>query len=159
MGKPTSIEQKNMIRDTASRDIVIIGQQPWDTEIGSNCKDIAMEMSKKNRVLYVNSPLDRVTMIRNKDDEKIKRRVEVLKGRENGLIRINDNLWNLYPDCMVESINWINIDYVFDTINKKNNRNFADAVKRALYEIKFRDYILFNDSEMFKGFYLNEFLS
>ncbi len=148
-----------MPRNKVSRDIVIIGQQPWDTEIGSNCKDIALEMSKKNRVLYVNSPLDRVTMMRNKDDVKIKRRIEVLKGRENGLIRINDNLWNLYPDCMVESINWINIDYVFDTLNKKNNRKFAHSIKRALHEIKFQDYILFNDSEMFKGFYLNELLN
>ncbi|MEJ7779625.1 MAG: glycosyltransferase [Daejeonella sp.] len=147
-----------MLRNTVSKDIVIIGQQPWDTEIGSNCKDIALEMSKKNRVLYVNSPLDRVSMIRNKEDEKIKKRIEVIKGRENGLIRIKDNLWNLYPDCMVESINWINIDYVFDTINKNNNRKFAEAIKRALHEINFHDYILFNDSEMFKGFYLNEYL-
>lgn len=148
-----------MLRSRISRDIVIIGQQPWDTEIGSNCKDIALELSKKHRVLYVNSPLDRATLIRSKDDEKVQRRMEVLKGRENGLIRINDNMWNLYPDCMLESINWINIDYVFDTINKTNNRKFAEAVKRALDELKFHGYILFNDSEMFKGFYLNEFLN
>ena len=27
------------------RDIVIVGQQPWDVEIGSNCKNIALEFS------------------------------------------------------------------------------------------------------------------
>ena len=43
------------------RDIVVVGQQPWDTALGSNCKDIALEFSRHNRVLYVNSPLDRNT--------------------------------------------------------------------------------------------------
>jgi hypothetical protein len=41
-------------------DIVITGQQAWDVEIGSNCKNIALEFSKQHRVLYVNSPLDRI---------------------------------------------------------------------------------------------------
>ena len=41
-----------------SRDIVVTGIQAWDIEIGSNCKNIAIEMSKKHRVLYVNPPLD-----------------------------------------------------------------------------------------------------
>ena len=148
-----------MLRTRISRDIVIIGQQPWDTEIGSNCKDIALELSKKNRVLYVNSPLDRATLMRNRDDERVQTRIEVLKGKRNGLVRINDNLWNLYPDCMVESINWINIEYIFDTINKSNNKKFASAIQSAIDEIKFHGYVLFNDSEMFKGFYLNEFLN
>ena len=139
-----------MLKRRITRDIVIIGQQPWDTEIGSNCKDIALEMSKKHRVLYVNSPLDRATLLRSRDDEKVQTRIDVLKGRKNGLIRINDNLWNLYPDCMVESINWININYIFDSINRTNNKKFAASVQRALYEIKFNDHILFNDSEIFK---------
>ena len=54
-----------------NRDIIIVGQQPWDVEIGSNCKNIAIEFSKNNRVLYVNSPLDRFTSLRNQHDPKI----------------------------------------------------------------------------------------
>ena len=96
-----------MIKEVMNRDIVIIGQQPWDTDIGSNCKDIALEMSKTNRVLYINSPLDRITRIRKNKDPKVRKRLAVVNGKENGLIKINENLWNLYPDCMVESINWI----------------------------------------------------
>lgn len=49
-----------------NKDIIIVGQQAWDTDIGSNCKNIALEMSKNNRVLYVNSPLDRITLLRKK---------------------------------------------------------------------------------------------
>lgn len=50
-----------MIRN---RDIIVVGQQPWDVEIGSNCKNIATEFAKHNRVLYVNSPLDRITFFK-----------------------------------------------------------------------------------------------
>ena len=148
-----------MFRNIAGSDIVIIGQQPWDTEIGSNCKDMALEMSKRNRILYVNSPIDRITRLRGKNDVKVKKRIAVLHGKESGLVKINDNLWNLYPDCMVESINWINIGYIFDAFNKRNNRIFAEAIKRALHELKFQNHILLNDSEMFKGFYLKDYLN
>ena len=48
-------------------DIVIVGQQPWDTTIGSNCKNIASVFARKNRVLYVNSPLSRMTAIKEKE--------------------------------------------------------------------------------------------
>lgn len=147
-----------MLTNTTNRDIIIIGQQPWDTEIGSNCKDIALEMSKSNRVLYINSPLDRATRMLSRNDSKINKRVNVIKGKETGLVKIKENLWNLYPDCMVESINWINSGFIFDTINKRNNRKFANSIKRALEVLDFKDYILFNDNEMFKGFYLKDYL-
>lgn len=139
-------------------DIIIIGQQPWDTEIGSNCKDIALELSKNNRVLYINSPLDRITLLRGKNDDKIKKRINVIKNKEQGLIKIKDNLWNLFPDCIVESINWINNHNLFNFINKLNNKKLAKSVKSALKELGFRNIILFNDNEMFKGFYLDVLL-
>jgi hypothetical protein len=62
-----------------NRDIIVVGQQPWDVEIGSNCKNIALEFSKQNRVLYVNSPLDRITSIRDKKDPKTQKRLNVIK--------------------------------------------------------------------------------
>src|SRR5580658_414267 len=92
-----------------SRDIVIVGQQPWDTEIGSNCKNIALEFSKNNRVLYVNSALDRITMLRSKADPKVQKRLAVISGKENGLSVIQPNLWNLYPSSVAESITRIKI--------------------------------------------------
>lgn len=140
-------------------DIVIIGQQPWDTEIGSNCKDIAVELSKTNRVLYINSPLDRITLLRGKNDPKIKKRVNVIKGREDGLVRIQENLWNYYPDCMVESINWLSNSFLFEQLNRFNNLKFSGSVKKAIKHLGFHGFILFNDNEIFKGYYLKEFLN
>lgn len=140
------------------KDIIIIGQQAWDTEIGSNCKNIAEELAKQNRVLYINSPLDRLTKYRNASDPKVKRRIEVINRQSSGLVPISENLWNFYPDCLVESINWINHKSLFDFFNKRNNQKFAESIKKAISTLGFKDFILFNDSEMFKGFYLNDFL-
>jgi glycosyltransferase involved in cell wall biosynthesis len=142
-----------------NKDIIIVGQQAWDTDIGSNCKNIALEMSKNNRVLYVNSPLDRITLLRNKIDPKVKKRINIIRKKEEGLVQIKENLWNYYPDCLVESINWINNRYLFKEFNKRNNNKLAQSIQKAISDLDFRDYILFNDNEIFKGFYLNKYLN
>lgn len=141
-----------------NRDIIIVGQQPWDVPIGSNCKNIALEFSKHNKVLYVNSPLDRISSIRNRKEPATQKRLKVIKGQQPGLVKIQENLWNLYPDCIVESVNFISINYLFDRINKRNNRKFANSIKSAANELGFRNYILFNDNEIMKCFYLKELL-
>ena len=143
---------------TVLNDIIIIGQQPWDTEIGSNCKNIALELSKTNRVLYINSPLDRITLYRGKQDPKVQKRINVIRQKEDGLILIQDNLWNYYPDCIVESINFLSPTAIFSFINKFNNRRLAKSIGKAVDRLNFKDIILFNDNEMFKGFYLQDFL-
>lgn len=142
-----------------NKDIIIVGQQAWDTNIGSNCKNIALEMSKTNRVLYVNSPLDRITLLRNKVDPKVKMRIDVIRNKEEGLIQIKENLWNYYPDCLVESINWIDNQFIFKELNKRNNNKLAKSIQKAITALDFQDYILFNDNEIFKGFYLNTYLN
>ena len=145
-------------KELKNRDIVIVGQQPWDTEIGSNCKNIALEFSKNNRVLYVNSALDRITHMRHKSDPKIQKRIAVIKGHEKGLVLLQDNLWNLYPDCLTESINWLRSKSLFNAINKVNNNKFARSIQHAIKELGFSNFILFNDNDMFRSFYLKEYL-
>ncbi|HVZ25023.1 MAG TPA: glycosyltransferase [Sediminibacterium sp.] len=141
-----------------NRDIVIVGLQPWDTEIGSNCRDIAVAFSKKNRVLYVNYPLDRSTLWRNRKDPKIRKRVRVINGEEDGLVSIGTDFWNLHPDIMVESINWIRYETIFNFFNKMNARRYAAAIQRAMDRLGFRDIILFNDNDIIRSFYLKELL-
>lgn len=140
-------------------DIIIVGQQAWDTDLGSNCKNIAIEMSKENRVLYVNSPLDRISLIRHKADPKIRRRLDVIRKKEQGLVKVHENLWNYFPDCLVESINWIDNLFIFKELNKINNYKFAQSIQKAIKALNFNNYILFNDNEIFKGFYLNKYLN
>ena len=142
----------------SGRDIVIVGQQPWDVTIGSNCKDIAVELTRHNRVLYVNSALDRITLLKRRGETEVIKRREIIKGKQNGLVPVMDNLWTLYPDVLIESVNWINNFGIFDLLNKRNNKLFARSISKALSTLEFKDIILFNDNDMFKSFYLQEFL-
>jgi len=139
-------------------DIVVVSQQPWDTDIGSTCKNIAEEFSKKNRVLYVNNALDRRAWLKERADPKVQKRIAVIRGKEKGLVSIKENLWNLYPDCIAESVNWIKIRPVFNALNKRNNRLFARSIQKAMDELGFKNVILFNDNDIFRPFYLKEFL-
>ncbi len=143
---------------TQNRDIVVIGIQPWDIEIGSNCKNIAEEFACNNRVLYVNSPLDRNTRQKDKLTPRIQKRIRIQNGKEPDLVKLDENLWNLYPRGMVESINLIGNPWLYDLLNKRNNRIFATAIKSAIERLGFRDFIIFNDSSMFLGMYLKEIL-
>ena len=62
-----------------NRDFIFTSLQSWDIPIGSNAIDIAKEIAKDNRVLYVNSPLDIMTLLRNKPTPETKHRLSVLK--------------------------------------------------------------------------------
>lgn len=140
------------------RNIIIVGQQPWDVDIGSNCKNIALELSKYHRILYVNAPLDRITKIRFRKDPKVKKRVEIIKSKNNGLEKVQENLWVLYPNILIESINWIRIGSLFSLFNLINNKRFAKTITRASKALNFVDFILFNDNDIFRSFYLKELL-
>ena len=141
-----------------NQDIIIVGQQPWDVEIGSNCKNIALELSKYNRVLYVNSPLDRVTVLKRKSEPGVQKRIDIINKKAEGLIQMQPNLWTYYPDRMIESINWIKVQLIYTFLNKINNKRFANSIKKAINKLDFKEFILFNDDDIFRSFYLKELL-
>ena len=141
-----------------NQDFIIVGQQAWDTEIGSNCKNIALELSKHNCVLYVNPPLDRITLFRKAQDEKVIKRRQMLQGKKSNLVKVENNLWNLYPDCVLESINWVKSHFIFDVFNRWNNKRYANSIRKAIQTLGLKDYLLFNDNDIFRSFYLKDFL-
>jgi teichuronic acid biosynthesis glycosyltransferase TuaH len=139
-------------------DIIMVGQQPWDTEIGSNCKNLALEFSKHNRVLYVNSPLDRGTRIKHLSDPAIQKRLDVVNKKIDGIEQVGPNLWVYYPDEIIESINWIKNEFIYTLFNKINNTRFAGSIQRAIKKLRFKNFILFNDNDIFRCFYLKKLL-
>jgi len=140
------------------RDIIVVGIQAWDIEIGSNCKNIALEFSKNNRVLYVNPPMTRSVMREQKHKENIQKRIQIKNGQEDDLVEISPNLWNLYPKTLIESINWVPMHAIFKILNKKNAIGYANDIKSATSRLDFNNVILFNDSSMFLGLHLKELL-
>jgi len=140
------------------QDIIVTSLQSWDIEIGSNCKNIAIEFARHNRVLYINSPLDRSTIWRKRNDPKVKKRMDIVKGNSHDLVQIDDNLWTLYPRTINESINKIPWNRMFDMVNRINNKRFVREIQSAMDRLHFNNPILFNDSNMFRGFYLKELI-
>lgn len=97
-------------------------------------------------------------MIKEKDDPHVKYQLEALQGREKTIVQVEENIWNLYPATILESINWVPSTTVFSWLNRRNNRRFSDSIAKAIKEMHFKDVILFNDNDIFRGYYLKEFL-
>ncbi len=140
------------------QDIIVMGIQAWDIEIGSNCKNIATEFAKQNRVLYVNPPMDRISAYRERNTEKIQKRRRVQKGLQDDLVQLGEALWNLYPKTQTESINFIENKWLFDRLNRTNAKRFCHDVASAIKRLGFKDIIVFNDSSMFLGQHIKDFL-
>jgi glycosyltransferase involved in cell wall biosynthesis len=64
----------------------------------------------------------------------------------------------LYPATLLESINWITSPTLFDWLNRINNKRFARQIQQAIDLLGFKNIVIFNDSDMFRSFYLKEFL-
>ena len=63
------------------KDFIITSLQTWDIEIGSTIKNTALEISKQNRVLYINTPMDYSTRLTgNKQAPSYIRRMSVGTG-------------------------------------------------------------------------------
>ena len=139
-------------------DIVVVGIQPWDIEIGSNCKNIAMEFALHNRVLYVNPPLDRITAFRKSKDEKVKSRLSIIRGKHDDLTLISPNLWNLTPRILAESVNWIPVAPAFRLFNHINNKRLAFSINAATKRLGFSKFVLFNDQSMIRCYHLKEMI-
>jgi glycosyltransferase involved in cell wall biosynthesis len=140
-----------------NRDIIITGIQAWEIKIGSNSKNIAMVWAKHNRVLYVNSPLDRMTIFHGKNNPDVAQRLQALRKKAR-IDKIHHNLWTLSPGVIIESISQVRPAWLFDRLNRINNKRLAGEILHAIEELEFKNYILFNDSDIFRSFYLQELL-
>jgi len=141
------------------RDIVVIGLQPWYYEIGSNCKNIATQLSLHNRVLYVNLPINRKTFLAKENNPGVTEHCRIIREKDQRIQPIKENMWTFYPTSIVESINWLPSTVAFKAVNYFNNKRFARDIREAVSELGFKDIILFNDNDIFNGYDLKKFLA
>jgi teichuronic acid biosynthesis glycosyltransferase TuaH len=140
------------------RCIVIISLQPWYYEIGSNCKNLAVHFAKNNRVLYVNAPVTRKTFLSNLKNPGLSRHCTIISQKAEPIKPIRENMWELYPTTLIESINWLPSTFIFKQLNFLNNKRFAKNISRAVEMLGFKDIILFNDNDIYNGFHLKELI-
>lgn len=140
------------------KNFVITSLQVWDIEIGSTIKNTALELSKQNRVLYVNTPMDHATWIRKSTKKSYTHRMDVINKKEPCLRKINDNLWVLDCPFMVYSINKIGWPKLFNCFNKANNRKIARFISKMVKELGFDNFIHLIDTDIYRSFYLKEMI-
>jgi teichuronic acid biosynthesis glycosyltransferase TuaH len=140
----------------SNRDIVMFSFQSWDTEIGSNFKDMAIELARKNRVLFINRALDRSSLYKHKNDAVTKTRLNSIKNGTGELEQVAPNIWVHNPRVIVESINAIPFAGVHDWLNKINAKRLAKEINKMVNQLHFSDVLLINDNDFIRGFYLKE---
>jgi teichuronic acid biosynthesis glycosyltransferase TuaH len=147
------VKLKMVHRFIKNRDIILFSFQPWNSEIAFNFKDMAYELARYNRVVFIDRALDRNTALKNMLSGK-------LPGQENRpyLEHIQDNFWVLHPKSMLESGNWSPNYKLFDFFNRINNKRLAGEIKSIILELGFKNSLLINDNDFFRGLYLKSLL-
>ncbi|RYD59202.1 MAG: glycosyltransferase family 1 protein [Sphingobacteriales bacterium] len=138
---------------------VFVTLQRINTDRESTSTSLAKELSKNHKVLYVNPPIDRRTMLRSTNDKFISAHIDEIKRKENNLHKLDDNLWMYNPHSILESINWIPSTKIFSMLNLVNNRRFANEIGKAINALGIKKYILINDKDIFRSFHLKELLN
>jgi len=141
-----------------NRDIVLFSFQPWESDIAFNFKDMAYELARYNRVLFVNRAADRSSILRTAISRKAKNGKSFSREKRSNLETVENNLWVLHPHSVLESINWSPSYPLFDFINRINNKRLAKEINRAIEHISFSNIIFINDNDFFRGLYQKELI-
>ena len=144
------------------KDVVIVGLQAIDTPIGSNCVNIAHELTRiGHKVLYVNYPFDSRTFFKQllRPNQQTRIRMDVLRRRKKELHEVEPNLYVVNLRLINLSIGFLPDGRLFDLLNHRNNKRVAHRIKKHLSELGMKEYMLFNDSDMVRSFYLKDLLN
>jgi glycosyltransferase involved in cell wall biosynthesis len=135
------------------RDIILFSQQPWNERFAFNFRDMAYELARYNRVLFVDRATDRNTLL------KERLGLKPSAGRPAaGIEQVADRLWVLHPECVLESVSWVPYYRLFDFFNRINNRRLAAEIKTAIRRLGFENSLLLNDNDFYRGLYLKALL-
>lgn len=122
------------------------GIQSWNIGIGSNAKNIAAELSRHHRVLYINPPQDIVSLLRSGNSIK------------SGIRKVASNLFVADLPLMMLSISKIKSAQTFDSLNRTNNQKYAASIVDSAHKVGFDDFVHIIDNDIFRSQYLKEYL-
>ncbi|MFC7669775.1 hypothetical protein ACFQT0_22185 [Hymenobacter humi] len=140
------------------QNIIIIAQQNWETTIGTNPRNMAREFAKNNRVLYINMPLDVSTVLREHEEPTVKKRLRVLLGLEEGLVKAEPNVWVYTTGVLLLSANWLTSRPLFSAVNNLNAWLLARSIRKAADAAGFDSFYLLQDGLIFPGLELKRLL-
>ena len=121
------------------RDFIITSLQTWDIEIGSTIKNTALEISKQNRVLYINTPMDISSPAEREQTISVLHPAHGChRGKSSPLRQINANMWVLDCPFMLFSANFLPAP-LFNIVNRKNNARIARWIVEQAAALEFQE--------------------
>lgn len=138
---------------------IVIAQQEWELNLGSNARNLAMEFSKQKPVLYVNPAIDFKSIYKQFNTSTGKKRLKLSLGLGQNTIKVSDNLWVHTPSTISYSINWLRNIALYDFLNKRNAKGFFTSLKKAIKSLAWQGEkcVVLNDSQMFTGLFTKEY--
>ena len=134
----------------------MFSMQPWDAPTACNFKEMAYELAKYNRVVYVNRAADRISLLKHRTDPLMQARKATISKGVDELITISRNLWVHNPRTLLESINWLPFTSLYEAVNRINSKRLAREINKIIARLDFSNVILFNDNDFFRGIDLKE---
>ncbi len=142
-----------------NRDIIITSIQSWNVSTNSNIKNIAYELSKHNRVLYVCPPVESYSLLPGKISEGNRKQIKGNNEDQSCHIhQINPGLFVLLPCHNVVYTHKIYFNSLFDYVNRMNSNSLSVDILFAVEYIGLSNYIHICDSDLFRSLYLKELL-
>jgi teichuronic acid biosynthesis glycosyltransferase TuaH len=139
-------------------DFVLLCQQRWDLALGTNARNLARELARHHRVLYVHLPLDVGTLLTGWRRPEVRQRWQQVRGRAENLILAEPNLWVYSPDCLALSLNWLRWRGLFAQLNALNAKWLARSIGRATGRLGFGTPALLLDGLVYQGTELKRLL-
>lgn len=136
-------------------DFIVTSSKPWDSPGMEEVKNLALEISRNNRVLYVNPPRDIIRLMKKSIELDTRPKTS---GGNLAIKQEGDSLWILEPPVVTTPVNIIKYDAVFDVLLKRNNRKLSRAIFWAINNLEFEDIIHINYDDLLGSFYLKELL-
>lgn len=140
-----------------NQNIIMLCQQSWDLGIDTSARNLAKELAQQNRVLYVNTPLNILTMLREYQKPGTRARIPRLLSPRSPE-KAEPNLWVYTPDLFELSANWLASRPLFTALNRMNSQLLANSIRRAARAIGFDSYTLLQDGLIFQGLELSRLL-
>lgn len=128
-------------------DFIITSLQPWDIEIGSTIKNTALEISKQNRVFYINTLPGLWQWMRE---------YRILSKRND--VIINKNMHVVYCNTPLLPAGSMPFKWLFKMVNYYNNHKIAQAIKRSIRRYNIHKYTHIIDTDIFRSRYLKQLL-
>lgn len=138
---------------------ILIAQQEWELNLGSNARNLAVEFSQAKPVMYVNPAIDMKSIIKQIRTPHGKKRLKLALGLGQNTVKVAENLWVHTPQTISYSINWLKNISLYNFLNRRNGKGFFDSLKKAARKLHWKpeNCIVFNDSQMFTGLFTKDF--